>query len=256
MKKQGKHGIAAALVLTGLIGFHSQTAKAEYVNAYVDGTVWECEGSDIGSPTVNFYYFTEGTTVIDNTEYLNLYSRLLYSNSDSEKMLEGYVRFENGIVYFCNPTQDEKGAIFNFNLNAGDSTTISEWIGNYKYMRDVEVECTESYSSSTYGDNIEYKEIRRKDSSQGPYPNIWISGIGSESGPIHNLYADLLGGSSYVTKVIVNGKVIYDTSGSGISVPETETQIRRKDKVNLDGTPHIDGQKGIYIDRSGRKVID
>lgn len=254
MENRGKQNIAFALALTALMVIPSQTTKAEYVNAYVDGTVWECEGGDLGSPSSTSYYFTEGTTEIDNKEYLNFYAK--YS-SDSEKTLEGYLRYDNGLVYYCNPTQDEKGVIFDFNLKEGDSATIGRVSGNYGHVEVEEVVCIDDYISSAYGDNLEYMEIQQKKyiSSPNRYSNIWIRGIGSKCGPIDSIYNDILGGSMVIRKVTVNGKVIYD-DGLGITLPDEEKQIRIGDKVNLDGSRHIDGQKGIYIDRSGRKVID
>ena len=90
MKKHGKQNVtlALALVLTALMTITSHTAKAEYVNAYVDGTVWECESNGTlypPTPPSSIYYFTEGTTEIDNKEYLQHFNSLCEVNGVLEQ---------------------------------------------------------------------------------------------------------------------------------------------------------------------------
>jgi hypothetical protein len=150
-------------------------------NFISENKVWHVRDQFWGD-VCTWIYKIEGDTVINSVAY-----KKLWSTSDSTMAnlwLDGFIREESDVVYYKRIYYDAEGILYDFNLEAGDTTYI---INEY---------CDEQMVVITDIDTIEYYGVERKrwtlTSWWGGGEDYWLEGIGSICGPVHTLFSDCI----------------------------------------------------------------
>jgi hypothetical protein len=127
-------------------------------------------------------YKIEGETVINSITYKNLWAT--FDTNFSNVWIEGYIREESDVVYYRSIYNVEEGILYDFNLEAGDTTYITN-----EYCEGQMVVITDV-------DTIEFYGIERKrwtlSSWWGGGEDYWLEGIGSTCGPVHSLFSECI----------------------------------------------------------------
>ena len=129
-----------------------------------------------GITTTTEIYFLEGDSVHIAKNY-----KVMWVSYDSlvSGNYAGLVREAGDRVYYVPPNSNSEGLLYDFALEAGEST----WIRNiFSFDDSVQVTILEV-------DTVEYMGVeRRRLAIEGINYDFWIKGIGSTMGPVHSQY--------------------------------------------------------------------
>lgn len=203
--------------------------SAQYVNAYQEGTVWELDGLSDADPGIAIAgrYFFDGEIFLNGLRYLKLYreSWRVSSPEAIAKSYSGGIRYEEGRVFYLPPEYDRDFLIFDFNLREGDEISLypGEW-GYYdgKIPKEISVRCVSEDVRPEFGKDCRVLGIKEVMDGYDLGVNEWIVGVGTNSGPLCNLYTGLGGNSLSLYKVTVDGEVLFNTVSEIESVTKAE----------------------------------
>jgi hypothetical protein len=124
-------------------------------------------------------YKIEGETVISSVTYKNLWAT--FDTNFNNVWIEGYIREESNVVYYRSIYNVEEGILYDFNLEAGDTSYITN---EYCDLTQVIIEDI---------DTVEYFGVPRKRwIIEGWEEECWIEGIGSLWGPVHTKFPECI----------------------------------------------------------------
>ncbi|MDE7403083.1 MAG: hypothetical protein K2M87_06700 [Muribaculaceae bacterium] len=232
-------------------------------NLFKEGTEWFCkvESCDTYPPKISsIKFYLQGLVNKNDKSYLSVKTERIGADESQDYNPWGAIRAEGENVYYLPQDCNEEVLIYGFDLIPDEIYKFSPVEGaRYeigKYPEPIQIELVEEeLKTSEYG-KYELMKLQETHSyGQSERPTYWIKGIGSIAGPMNNLYADLLGGSTSLIEVKVDGVTVYKDKTAGVSECTNNYKDSTEKAYNLDGTPHEEGEKGIYI-VAGKKVIE
>ncbi len=197
-------------------------ANAE--NAYVDGTVWDVQTCGIIFPIISYgsaTYKLDGVREIGGYEAMQLYQ--LYPDYDPKFI--AFVRTEDDKVYFTNNEENPEWYLcFDFGMKPGDERICYNMFEKHPCPSNgMLMRCLAETTNTKYGDYPALEMVQVPKS--GTYQNsteIWLKGLGSESGPEICSWAGVVGGGYTLLRVTIGDRVIFENPGSGIAEPKVE----------------------------------
>ncbi|MBN2175636.1 MAG: T9SS type A sorting domain-containing protein [Bacteroidales bacterium] len=165
--------IIAILIFFEFSGF----SQSPYYPLIDTGKTWHVMEAFFPGPTLTYIYKCDEDTVINNEIYKILYSSMEEFPASWIKM--GFLREDSSRKVFYSPLSSldfEPALVYDFNVEAGDTITITSFFQSYPY--EVEFVVTTVDSILINGD------YRRRINLSCEYygQNFWIEGIGSNNG--------------------------------------------------------------------------
>lgn len=232
-------------------------AKAE--NFFTEGTIWQLETEEDYPPfnehSVN--YVLEGTIEVDGVEGLKMF--YYDNNSPEQKILSCIIRTEKEKVYFKIEQSEEWLLLYDFSLQPGE--------GGYFYMPNSPyyetatpicqylncVERIEATSDDGFA-TLVMEEYDDEDATECFGKGNWYAGIGSERGPLDNLYFDADGAYSRLTEVIYNGNEIF-YPGASTSVATNVERGLITVKGSIVTIENMEGGQPIFVFSTNGNII-
>lgn len=144
---------------------------AQFIN---ENKQWNVRQEENFGPIKTFIYKINGDTVINGLSYKTMWAN--ENSLDDSWYVAGYLREETNRVYYLEDSQE--GLLYDFNLNAGDTTYV------------VSKKCMEPEEKIVIStDTVDYYGIPRirwvfNDSDW----DVWIEGVGSLFGPLNSIF--------------------------------------------------------------------
>jgi|GEM_PF-301365 len=185
------------IILVLLITLSFSTAKAQSGLTHIDTTcVWSIMTSGWGFMTS--YYFIQGDTVLNGQHWKKIYNCYQDSTLSNPSFTCG-IREENGRVFISNGMFTNDSLVYDHNLEVGDSVQVCM---GYKVVDTVDYVLI---------DGLSRKRIVFADPWGGWHKEIWLEGIGSNSGlPYALTYGCLFDIAFDLLCVHKDGNLIFD----------------------------------------------
>jgi hypothetical protein len=155
--------------------------------------------------TTEVLAFSYDTTINDT-----IYRKLLkgYHGVDPPYTDGGFLREEAGELYYRINSSGPEKLIYDFSISPGNSVEVGNYLSFSNEMKDLLLIC-DSIKQENY-DYVARQTIYLSSEHMPGYNyEIWIEGLGSKSGLLHN-YAGKVGGDSYhLGCVKYNDELIY-----------------------------------------------
>lgn len=142
--------------------------------------------------TTEVLAFSYDTTINDT-----IYKKLLkgYHGVDPPGTNGGFLREEAGEVYYRINASGPEKLIYDFSISPGNSIEVGNYLSFSNELEDLLLIC-DSIRPENYDDVTRQTIYLSSEHMPGYNSEIWIEGLGSKSGLLHN-YAGKVGGDSY-----------------------------------------------------------
>lgn len=229
---------------------------------FIEGTEWKMQMS--GSPTPYYPTWLETVTLErcddDGTEALGLY--LCRDEDISTRKFVSYVRTEGEKVFFkIEPGADaEWYLLYDFGLKPGEGCYVYSPAflpfdpdsNDRRYVR-----CTEIVETYPSGINYMSLEVGFHETDDYFDDGVWIKGIASLTGVLHNNTFGLSGMGAVLLEVSCNGEKIYQRGEAGVAATEVPEDIFiRTDGRDVYISTAGEACRGAVFTVSGMKVAD
>lgn len=196
------------------------------------------EWQDWSPPWVIFPFYVKfsGDTTIDQLNYLKIWET--DEEDDTNWYQRGFIRSDtNGDIYMRNLI-DNEGLVYKFDVNPGDTFSISNPFHYYDFVAEVE-EVDQVYIEPANEYRKRIKIIDYEGNSWGE-EEYWIEGIGSMAGIItsgFHLYS-LTGGVHDALCQWQNNSLVYSNPGFSFCFHTVSTPENYKEQISISIIPN------------------